>query len=184
MSQKTFNEEMKRFHAQTFGRIGEDDPIFKSALSFYKKSLGLEYGEKVLLLFKAEAIAMQDQPCAYFEFVNKDENNPSLLVPASPTRDLYKWVHNGFPFEVLIHDPDPEKSDRYYLRVSDLEKIMTYASNEKVEFEIESAPISSANMQTSLTSAFDTPVKHTTSLDKPLSEVTLGEFIEALKSIK
>lgn len=183
MSIKQFNEELKRFHAQTFARIGEDNPIFKGALVFSKKSLNLPDNEKVILLFDNELKAMKDQPCAYFEFMDKNDVFNGFS-PKEATRDLYKWIHNGFPDETCINDTDPGKENRYYLPISNLEKIMTYPTNEKIEFQ---APVSTvkpvSQIQGSLTSAFD-KADNSLPLDTPLSKVTLGQFLEALKSIK
>jgi len=106
------------------------------------------------------------------------------FTPASETRDLYKWVHNGHPFEVLIHDTDPGKEERYYLPIENLTKIMDYPVYKEPEFTVEAPKLSSKTLQTSLTDAFEQPVKSSLPLDKPLSSVTLGEFLEALKSIK
>jgi len=188
MSIKQFNEELKRFHAQTFARIGEDNPIFKGALVFSKKSLNLPDNEKVILLFDNELKAMKEQPCAYFEFMDKVNDHTltpnAHFAPKEATRDLYKWIHNGFPDETCIRDTDTGKENRYYLPVSNLEKIMTYPTNEKIEFQ---APVSTvkpvSQIQGSLTSAFD-KADNNLPLDTPLSKVTLGQFLEALKSIK
>ena len=183
MKQRELNKLWQRFHAPTFASIGEDEPIFKATLSFAKKSLGLPKGEKVILLWLNEVKEMTSQPCAYFEFADKDDTY-GTMVPASETRDLYKWVHNGHPFEVLIHDTDPGKEERYYLPVENLTKIMDYPVYKEPEFTVEAPKLSSKTLQTSLTDAFEQPVKSSLPLDKPLSSVTLGEFLEALKSIK
>ena len=183
MTGKQTTEELKRFHAQTFARIGEGNPIMKGALVFAKKSLNLPNNEKVILLFDNELIAMKNHLCAYFEFMDKDDDTGSFK-PKNATRDLYKWIHNGFPDETCIQDTDSGRENRYYLPISNLEKIMTYPTNEKIEFQ---APVSTvkpiSQIQTSLGDAFEKPTS-TLPLDTPLSKVTLREFLEALKSIK
>lgn len=190
MKQREVNKLWQRFHAGTFASIGETEPIFKATLTFAKKNLGLPKGEKVILLFVNELKEMANQKCAYFEFADKDVDT-GAFKPYSETRDLYKWVHNGFPFECVIKDPDTEnRNDWYYLPIDNLEKIMDYPIYKEPEFNVE-GPVTNVtnvtNPQISLTDAFDKPVEYVTNklpLDTPLSDVTLGQFLEALKSLK
>lgn len=164
------------FHAQTLNSLGEDvDNCFlKPVLEGGKRDIG---DGRYIFLFNNELAAMSKTESAYFEFYKK-EKGIDHWEPKSTTRDLYKLVHNGHPEEYAI----PTDDDKCAIPVEDLVLVMSYTPS-KVDLDAfvpqrtvekpEKFSQGSLNFS-SLSSIFD----------KPLMEVTLGEFIEALKTLK
>lgn len=162
------------FHAQTLASLGEDidNCFYKPVLEGRKPEVG---EGRYIFLFKKELDAMSKIDTAYFEFFKKS-NDGDEWWPKDVNRGLYKLVHNGHPYEYAIQ-VDGEK---YVIDTEELVLVMQYAP---AEINLDRPPKSPIQTEkvfqkelnfSSLDSIFD----------KPLIQVTVGEFIQILKSIK
>lgn len=154
-----------RFHAQTLASLGEDIGAcyFKVVLVYKNKKLDCDC--KVMRLYAKEVQTMKSYRVAYFEhYDRKDES----WEPATETRDLYKFIHNGFPEEHLIQDP--ENPELFYLPIDSTIKVKSYVP-EVMKFNTKQV----INPTEDINKIFESSSVNI--LDKPISSLTLRELL-------
>jgi hypothetical protein len=177
MTHVEFKKEALYFHAQTLANFGEDidNCFFKPVLEGNKPQIG---SGRYIFLFKKELEQMARTDAAYFEFARKHDDG--TWGPKSDKRELYKLVHNGYPDEHAI----PTSTDGESFAIPTDELIMVMINLDQPEsFRVAHTTHSQANVSSSYQPELN--FKSLSSIfDKPLMQATLGDLVEALKTLK
>lgn len=175
MTHVEFKKEALYFHAQTLTNLGEnvDNCFFKPVLEGNKPQLG---PGRYIFLFKGELEQMSKLDTAYFEFARKHDDG--TWGPKSDRRELYKLVHNGYPDEHAI--PTSADGESFAIPVDELILVMDYAPA-KIDLDRPAKPPVTLQKVTQPELNF----KGLDSIfDKPLTQATLGDLVQVLKTLK
>ena len=191
MTHVEFKKEALFFHAQTLANLGEDidNCFFKPVLEGNKPQIG---AGRYIFLFKKELEQMARTHAAYFEFARKHDDG--TWGPKSDKRELYKLVHNGFPDEHAI--PTSSDGESFAISTDELIMVMDYTPakvnldqpvrvslDQPESFGVAHTTHSQANVSSSYQPEIN--FKSLSSIfDKPLMQATLGDLVEALKTLK
>jgi hypothetical protein len=183
MTHIEFKKEALYFHAQTLANFGEDvdNCFFKPVLEGNKPQIG---SGRYIFLFKKELEQMARTDAAYFEFARRYDDG--AWGPKSDKRELYKLVHNGYPDEHAI--PTSDDGEGFAISTDELIMVMDYTPptvnlNQPVKISV----VHNTNYQTKVSSNYQPELNFqslSSILDKRVTDATLGDLVEAFKTLR